>query len=285
MRHLQTLLKTSRPISWVNTAYPFAAGYLVMQRQIDLRLVLGTLYFLIPYNILMYGINDVFDYESDRRNPRKGGLQGGVLERPLHRWILWAAAITNVPFVTWLLVQGSLVSNIVLLAVLFAVVAYSAPILRFKERPLLDSMTSSTHFVGPLLYALAITKLSSDSVPILAAFFCWGMASHAFGAVQDVLADRQAHIGSIATVIGAQKTVRLAVALYSSAIILLLISTPNAWPIALCGLLYIFSIVPYWNCTDTTAEKTQVGWRRFLWLNFITGAVITIFLLLHAHLI
>jgi 4-hydroxybenzoate polyprenyltransferase len=285
MRHLQTLLKTSRPISWVNTAYPFAAGYLVMQRQIDLRLVLGTLYFLIPYNILMYGINDVFDYESDRRNPRKGGLQGGVLERQLHRWILWAAAITNVPFVTWLLVQGSLVSNIVLLGVLFAVVAYSAPILRFKERPLLDSMTSSTHFVGPLLYALAITKLSSDSVPILAAFFCWGMASHAFGAVQDVLADRQAHIGSIATVIGAQKTVRLAVALYSSAIILLLISTPNAWPIALCGLLYIFSIVPYWNCTDTTAEKTQVGWRRFLWLNFITGAVITIFLLLHAHLI
>jgi 4-hydroxybenzoate polyprenyltransferase len=285
MRHLQTLLKTSRPISWVNTAYPFAAGYLVMQRQIDLRLVLGTLYFLIPYNILMYGINDVFDYESDRRNPRKGGLQGGVLERQLHRWILWAAAITNVPFVTWLLVQGSLVSNIVLLGVLFAVVAYSAPILRFKERPLLDSMTSSTHFVGPLLYALAITRLSSDSVPILASFFCWGMASHAFGAVQDVLADRQAHIGSIATVIGAQKTVRLAVALYSSAIILLLVSTPNAWPIALCGLLYIFSIVPYWNCTDTTAEKTQVGWRRFLWLNFITGAVITIFLLLHADLI
>ena len=28
----------------------------------------------------MYGINDVFDYASDLRNPRKGGIEGGLVE-------------------------------------------------------------------------------------------------------------------------------------------------------------------------------------------------------------
>ncbi len=72
---LRTLLLSSRPLSWVNTAYPFAAAYLLAEERIDVPWVVGTLYFLIPYNLAMYGINDVFDYESDLRNPRKGGVE------------------------------------------------------------------------------------------------------------------------------------------------------------------------------------------------------------------
>ena len=74
-----SIVKASRPVSWINTAYPFAAGYVMVEREIDARLVVGTLFFLIPYNLLMYGINDVFDYESDLRNPRKGGVEGALL--------------------------------------------------------------------------------------------------------------------------------------------------------------------------------------------------------------
>ena len=65
---LRMLLVSSRPLSWVNTAYPFAAAYLLVEGRIDLTWIIGTLYFLIPYNLAMYGINDVFDYESDLRN-------------------------------------------------------------------------------------------------------------------------------------------------------------------------------------------------------------------------
>ena len=52
--------------------------------RIDLTLTIGTLFFLIPYNVLMYGINDVFDYASDLANPRKGGIEGALLPRRLH---------------------------------------------------------------------------------------------------------------------------------------------------------------------------------------------------------
>ena len=74
-----SIVRASRPVSWINTAYPFAAGYIMVERQVDAVLIVGTLFFLIPYNLLMYGINDVFDYESDLLNPRKGGIEGDVV--------------------------------------------------------------------------------------------------------------------------------------------------------------------------------------------------------------
>ncbi|MGN6742875.1 MAG: prenyltransferase, partial [Amnibacterium sp.] len=210
---LRQLLTASRPLSWVNTAYPFALALLLLQHPVDVPLlVVGAVYFLIPYNLAMYGINDVFDYESDLRNPRKGGVEGAVLDPRYHRPILLAVVATNVPFLVALLLMGGPASWLVLAISVFAVVAYSAPRLRFKERPVLDSITSSTHFVSPAVYAAALAGHAPDArtVLLLTAFFCWGMASHAFGAVQDIPADRAAGIGSIATAFGAAATVRLA---------------------------------------------------------------------------
>ncbi len=208
---MREVLAASRPFSWINTAYPFAAGYLMATGgRIDVALVVGTLYFLGPYNLLMYGVNDVFDYESDLRNPRKGGIEGALADparvRVVHRRILWACAVTNVPVLAWLLVLGDAAAAAVLAVVVFGVVAYSAPRLRFKERPVVDSFTSAMHFVGPLWYALVLTDtdLSARTAwPVLLAFVAWGVASHAFGAVQDVRADREGGLASVATVLGA----------------------------------------------------------------------------------
>jgi 4-hydroxybenzoate polyprenyltransferase len=165
----------------------------------------------------MYGINDVFDYESDLRNPRKGGVEGAVLDRSLHRPILIAVVLSNVPFLVYLVAVGSALSWVVLAISIFAVIAYSAAGLRFKEIPFLDSVTSSTHFVSPAVYGLALAGASfadAGLLAILASFFLWGMGSHAFGAVQDVLADREGGIRSIATEIGARATVRFSVLVY-----------------------------------------------------------------------
>src|SRR5690606_24954826 len=202
---VRQLVGSSRPVSWINTAYPFAAAYLLAGGGITTALVVGTLWFLVPYNLLMYGVNDVFDYESDLRNPRKGGVEGVVLSRRWHRLTLWAAALTNLPFVVALVLLGDVFSTVVLAISVFAVIAYSAPGLRFKERPVLDSVTSSTHFVSPAVFGLAIAdaELTTPVLLALAAFFVWGMASQAFGAVQDIIADREGGISSIATVLGA----------------------------------------------------------------------------------
>ncbi len=107
-----SIVRASRPVSWINTAYPFAAGYLMVERQVDAVLIVGTLFFLIPYNLLMYGINDVFDYESDLLNPRKGGIEGDVVRdreqaRKVHRGIILASVLTVAPLMSWLIIVGT----------------------------------------------------------------------------------------------------------------------------------------------------------------------------------
>jgi len=171
----RTLFVSSRPLSWVNTAFPFAAVY-VLTAGVDITLVIGAIYFLIPYNLAMYGINDVFDYESDLRNPRKGGVEGAVLDRSMHRPTLVAVAVTNVPFLAYLLAVGSPWSWFALAVSIFAVIAYSAKGLRFKEKPFLDSLTSSTHFVSPAVYALVLAgaAFTPQLLALLGAFFLWG---------------------------------------------------------------------------------------------------------------
>jgi 4-hydroxybenzoate polyprenyltransferase len=277
----RALLVSSRPLSWVNTAFPFAAAYLVTTGRIDPALVVGTLYFLIPYNLAMYGINDVFDYESDLRNPRKGGVQGAVLDRSLHRATLRAVGLSNVPFLIALILLGGPASWLVLAVSVAAVVAYSAPVLRFKERPFLDSLTSSAHFVSPAVYGLVLggARWTAPLIALVAAYFLWGIASHAFGAVQDVLPDRAAGIGSVATAIGAPRTVRLALAGYLLAGVLML---ATAWPGPLGAVLavpYALNVAPFLSIRDEDAERANAGWRRFLWLNYVTGFPVTLLLI------
>jgi 4-hydroxybenzoate polyprenyltransferase len=275
---------SSRPLSWINTAFPFAAAYFMTTREIDLVFVVGTLYFLVPYNLAMYGINDVFDYESDLRNPRKGGVEGALLDRSMHRPTLIAAAVSNVPFLLFLVVVGNPLSWLVLAVSVFAVIAYSAPGLRFKERPFVDSLTSSTHFVSPAIYGLVLAGavFTPQLWMLLAAFFLWGIASHAFGAVQDVIADREADISSIATVVGARATVRIAVLAYALAGVLLLFTD---WPGPLAAILalpYVVVCAPFWSITDDAAETANRGWKKFLALNFVSGFLVTMLLIAFA---
>lgn len=279
LQKLNKLFWVSRPVSWLNTAFPFGAGYLVSGGSIDTVFLVGVFYFLVPYNLLMYGVNDVFDYESDISNPRKGGIEGMREQKAFHPTIIWAAITTNVPFVVCLAIAGTSISRWVLAGLLFFVLAYSIAGLRFKERPFLDSITSSLHFVGPLVYALSLTGSPVNAGPYLLAFFLWGMASHAFGAVQDIVPDREAKISSIATAFGARATVWFAFLVYIAASVMVAAQGVLAIAVAATGLLYAINCAPYLTVTDNESQKTNRGWRRFIWLNLFTGFVITITLI------
>ncbi|MET0783017.1 MAG: prenyltransferase [Leifsonia flava] len=281
---LRQVVLSSRPLSWINTAYPFAAAYVLTTGRVDALFVVGTLFFLIPYNLLMYGVNDVFDYESDLRNPRKGGVEGALLDPRVHRAVIgWGVGLSAV-FVVAMLVLGGTEepwSWVVLAISLFAVLAYSVPGLRFKERPFLDSATSSTHFVSPAVYALVVAEatFTPQLIAILVAFFLWGMASHAFGAVQDVVPDREGGIASIATWFGAARTVRLAIVFWALGGVLML---ATEWPGPLAALLvlpYIVSAAPFWSVTDADSATANRGWRHFLAINFVVGFLVTMLLI------
>jgi 4-hydroxybenzoate polyprenyltransferase len=278
---LQKLFWVSRPISWPNTAYPFFVGYIVLAGGLPsgwalTTLIIGTVYFLGPYNLLMYGVNDVYDYESDIKNPRKGGVEGMREARAFHPTILRAVTLSNAPFLLYLLIVNDWPARAVVVLVVFAALAYSIKGLRFKEIPLLDSITSSFHFVGPLLYGIVLVGFQPSAWPWLIAFFLWGMASHAFGAVQDIIPDRKGGIHSIATALGARFTVWVSFLLYAGAgVIAALQGTPYIL-VAVAALTYCLNVAPYLRVTTETSGSTNKAWKRFLWLNYANGALVTL---------
>lgn len=274
------LLTASRPLSWVNTAFPFAAAYLLTAREIDLAFIVGTLFFLVPYNLAMYGVNDVFDYASDAANPRKGGVEGALLVPERHRLTIVAAIVACLPFVVALVALGGPGSWAVLAVSLFAVAAYSLPGLRFKEIPFVDSLTSSVHFVSPAVYGLVLAGavFTPQLVALLLAFLAWGVASHAFGAVQDIVPDREGGIASIATVLGARRTVRFSIGAWAAAGVLML---ATAWPGPLAALLvvpYIAVAAPFAHLVDDESGRANAGWKRFLGINYAVGFLVTMLL-------
>lgn len=278
---LPRLLLASRPLSWVNTAYPFGAAYLLAGGGVDALFVVGAIFFLVPYNLAMYGINDVFDHASDAVNPRKGGSEGALLPPRIHRRVLIAAIAGCVPFVVALVVLGPPASWAVLAVSLFAVAAYSVPGLRFKEIPVLDSITSSTHFTSPAVYGLVAAGAAWDARAAIAllAFFLWGMASHAFGAVQDVVPDRAGGIASIATALGAARTVRTSIALWLAAGLLMLALPFPATLLAVVAVPYIALAWPYRSVSDAASPAANRGWRGFLVVNYLAGFATTLVLI------
>jgi 4-hydroxybenzoate polyprenyltransferase len=276
------LLVASRPFSWPNTALPFLAAALSWRLSFSWLVLVGLLYFLFPYNLLLYGINDLFDYESDRRNPRKGaGIEGGRL--PLRRaptllaWIV----VTNGPPLAWFWWSGGPRIGLFTLLAAAMAIAYSAPPLRTKVRPGLDSLTSSLHFVLPAVCGLVLAGAPWARFPFLplVAFLLWGMASHALGAIQDIRCDREAGIGSLATWLGARATASVSLALYLLAACLLL---PRGGAISLAGVAILpYSLLALWCLGKDPEVQARQAWRSFLTLNLVVGFFLTQ-LLLHA---
>ncbi len=274
------LLRSSRPISWPNTFFVYAAGLLVAGWHLDLSAVAGLVYFTLPYNLLLYGVNDVCDYASDVRNPRKNSVEGGLLPPALHRPLWTAVLATNLPFWALWIALAPAGANLVLLALVALALAYSHPPARWKTVPFLDGIVSASHFVLPLICALAVEGLSPAHWPWadIVAFTLWGMASQAFGAIQDVDFDRQAADRSVATAIGGRATAIYALGLYLLAFALVAAGGHGPWHWVAAGLLLAYPL----NVGSFLAFPPgrgggdgHGGFARFLWINLAVGFVYT----------
>jgi len=278
---LKEILIVSRPFWWVNTVAGFVASYFIVNNQVDITLVIGIVYFAFVYNLMMYGVNDIFDYESDMLNPRKTGIDGSVMAKSKHPKLWLAIFITNIPFTIYLFAVGDTVSNVWLLFMIFMVWAYSVKGLRFKEIPFLDSVTSSFHYTSPFIYGGLLAGASEHYIPAFIIYFIWVAANHAFGAIQDITPDREAGIGSIAAKLGAAPTIVMVLSLYALAAVL---------PIVLYGLkagIVSILLLPYVYIVARTLKDRHKdtsplfskGWKQFLYVNYVVGFVLTFVLL------
>ncbi len=274
---LRAVLAASRPVSWINTAFPFVVVYLISGGQFDQIFWAGLVYFLLPYNLLVYGVNDIYDYESDLKNPRKGGVEGSIVA-PNQRSILWIAIwVTNILALVWLGSLISLTGQIALAVTVFLALSYSVKGLRFKEIPLLDSINSACHFVAPVIFGYLVSPAGAINWLIVIAFMAWGMASHAMGAIQDIIPDRAGKIRSIATQWGTRRTIRFSFWLYIlAAVVTGIVALPSSLLAGLLIGLYALNAGAFMKYTsDAQSPKFRRAWTNFMWLNGVIGFWIT----------
>jgi len=195
------LLVLSRPRFWPYLAGPVivgvAHGAAAGPALFSAPAVALFAYFLVPANVFLYGVNDAFDADADEHNPKKGDREARFRAEPaavgaiVAAGLLGAALFAAVDRAAWPALAG-----------FFALaVAYSAPPLRFKARPLFDSLSNGLYILpGVAAYA----ALAGHQPPLAAVLggWLWTMGMHTFSAIPDIEPDREAGIETTATVLG-----------------------------------------------------------------------------------
>ena len=271
---IRWLIKISRPRFWVYIAGPFLIGVLAASpvQGWPLVILLGA-YFTFPANLLIYGVNDIFDYETDKHNPKKEAYETLVKpkeQKQLWRWI----AITNAPFLLLLPFLGNN-GRWGVAGFLFFSVFYSMPPIRAKVRPLIDSIFNVLYiFPGIVGYAVVSKTMPSLFLCLAAAFWC--MAMHAYSAVPDIQADKKAKISTIATQLGKAGTLLFCLVCYALAAGLS-ISTLGQFSIA-AGILYGFMMIITLQAKN--AQSVMKFYSLFPYINMSVGMGLFFWILL-----
>ena len=71
MGKISLLIRTSRPPLWILGPFVFFAFLPIHAERFAPLPVLQLILLSFPFCIFLYGINDAYDYESDRINPRR----------------------------------------------------------------------------------------------------------------------------------------------------------------------------------------------------------------------
>lgn len=263
-RYLVTL---SRPRFWLYLAGPVLVGVAYAADSITALFTPVTtalfLYFLVPANVFLYGINDIFDREIDAANPKKNDREvryRGQRFVPLAVTVSAALAILFVPSISM-----SAWAWIAVFLVLGA--AYSAPPVRFKTIPVLDSVSNGLYITPG---AAAYVAIAGSHPPVLAILggWLWAMGMHTFSAIPDIEPDRTTGIRTTATVLGERRT-----AIYCGACWLASAAAFAALDVRLGVLMAVYPVLITVIALSSVAADRAYWW--FPAINTVVGATLT----------
>jgi lycopene elongase/hydratase (dihydrobisanhydrobacterioruberin-forming) len=259
---IRQLLKLSRPRFWLYLAGPVLVGVAYGASSVDELLSFPAFalfaYFLVPANVFLYGVNDMFDADADEVNPKKDDREGryrGSRAVPV-------AVVVSALFGLSLLLVTPSVAWPWLLAFLVLGAGYSAPPLRFKATPFIDSVSNGL-YVLPGAAAYAVLAGSRPPLLAVAGGWLWAMAMHTFSAIPDIDPDRRAEIRTTATVLGERATLAYCAVCWLLAAGLFALLDPRAGAL----LLAYPALVATWVVGDVRID------RAYWWYPAINAAV------------
>jgi len=239
---LHLAISVSRVRFWIYTGGTYVVGYaLGMDSWLAFfrpEYTLFLLYFFVPANVFIYGVNDYWDEETDRTNPRKDEREhrlGGEERRELRTVLLATGALS----LALLPIMGT-TAGLIFLAFLLLAYFYSAPPFRFKEVPFLD-FSSNMLYILPGIFGFYLAAGSLPPAALVIAGYLHIAAMHLFSAIPDIDCDRRAGITTTAVLLGRRPSLFLCLCLWTL-LALLVVVLAGCYPLAF--LVFCYPAIP-----------------------------------------
>jgi 4-hydroxybenzoate polyprenyltransferase len=201
MNKLRTLVEVSRPVVWPVYPLIFARGFMASGAELGIVALFQAALLTFPISIIIYGINDIYDYDSDRLNWRKGGVEGVRLAVKNRQLVKTASICAAIVLMISSLMTFNYLNVISMAALILLAYLYSAPPVRLKERPPFDSISNGLgYYFLPFVIGLSFGNAGISARIFFITFFVMGI--HAFSTVMDYTVDRKTGQKTFSVVFG-----------------------------------------------------------------------------------
>lgn len=268
MSQLSKIIKISRPRFWSYIAGPFLLGYLLGAPNISViyswQFFSALLFFLIPANIFLYGVNDLYDEDTDKYNHKKDSIENRL--KFSDKSFLKAVLIVSTLIALLLLIlTPNFYAKIILILFWLLSYFYSANPLRFKSKPFIDSLSNVLYILPGIYGFILVTNSLPALLPILG-FWAWASAMHLFSAIPDIAPDKKANLKTTAVLIGKQNSLIVCTILW----LIFFNLTVFVFKQSLLMLLIIYPVIPLLLLIKKNISIEKVYWY-FPMLNMAFG--------------
>lgn len=206
MKQLLFHLKVSRPGLWFPTIWLYILPFSGQQFWTEPMFWLGLLYVTFPLNFLIYGWNDIVDYETDQLNPRKDSYLFGAkgTKEQLAQLPKVIAYVQLVFCLFFILFEGW--QMLALFAMLgLVLVAYNFPKYGLRNMPGLD-LAAQFGYLLVVPFSIMVNDLADLRYLTYFYLFLFAIQSQLIGEVMDITPDRKAGRTTTATTLGMRGT-------------------------------------------------------------------------------
>lgn len=275
-KKLDQIIKISRPRFWIYLAGPYLIGFLIgantPEKFLSFEFISYFIGFLFFGNLIVYGINDIYDQEADRNNPKKEEKESRANFDNLG--LIKNSVILGGGY--FLLVGFNALFEVQILLLLFIILShqYSAPPIRAKERLILDSSFNFLYVI-PGIIGYVQSGGKELNLGLLVGAFCWTFAMHLFSAMVDIKWDKEAKIKTTATELGFDNSRKICIVLWMIFGTITFIKVQN-----IIGLVVFIYPALAGISKETTIERNYwlfpkinaiIGLIGFFWLAFEKG--------------
>jgi lycopene elongase/hydratase (dihydrobisanhydrobacterioruberin-forming) len=252
-------------MGWVVFPLVFLAALFYSGASLNWLSLVQLILLTFPACVFVYGTNDIYDIASDRLNPRKGADRHRLTANDVE-WIRTLSGVFVVLLGASSILTGSLTNVAGGMIFIFSFYYYSAPPLRLKCRPPLDSIANATGYgLGPELlgwsFGDTLWHLPSGTIALM----CCITAVHALSTIMDHRYDAQVGERTISVSLGKRNAAILSLLLFVIAFLTILHEPIMKWYLGYCVVLAAFAVL-------RPSEERAINIFGLMFIGFIVSA-------------